>query len=73
MVIESISVNDDYKSLYGLRATVSLKQVFVAEATTDTVSARSWVTDADTNRGEAQPSEVQTSVLRGVEIAGGMK
>lgn len=73
MVIESISVNDDYKSLYGLRATVSLKQVFVAEATTDTVSARSWVTDADANRGEAQPSEVPTSVIREGEIAGGMK
>ena len=73
MVIESISVNDDYKILYGLRATVSLKQVFVAEATTDTVSARSWVTDADANRGEAQPSEVPTSVIREGEIAGGMK
>lgn len=73
MVIESISVNDDYKSLYGLRATVSLKQVFVAEATTDTVSARSWVTDADANRGEAQPSKVPTSVIREGEIAGGMK
>ncbi len=73
MVIESISVNDDYKSLYGLRATVSLKQVFVAEATIDTVSARSWVTDADANRGEAQPSEVPTSVIREGEIAGGMK
>ena len=66
MVIESISVNDDYKSLYGLRATVSLKQVFVAEATTDTVSARSWVTDADANRGEAQPSVIPTSVIGGM-------
>lgn len=66
MVIESISVNDDYKSLYGLRATVSLKQVFVAEATTDTVSARSWVTDADANRGEAQPSVIPTSVMGGI-------
>ena len=70
MVIESISVNDDYKSLYGLHATVSLKQVFVAEATTDTVSARSWVTDADANRGEAQPVGIPTSVYGGIDPNG---
>ena len=70
MVIESISVNDDYKSLYGLRATVSLKQVFVAEATTDTVSARSWVTDADANRGEAQPVGIPTSVAGEIDPNG---
>lgn len=70
MVIESISVNDDYKSLYGLRATVSLKQVFVAEATTDTVSARRWVTDADANRGEAQPVGIPTSAAGEIDPNG---
>lgn len=58
MLIESISVPDDHTTLYGLRATVTMREVFVASVKTVKISARPHVTDS-TNRGVAEPTPVK--------------
>jgi hypothetical protein len=50
MLIETISVPDDSKTLYGLRCTVTLKEIFVVEVAKTRVSARPHDTDF-TDRG----------------------
>jgi len=50
MLIETIAVPDDNLTQYGLKATVTMKEVFVATVKTVKVSARPHVTDS-TNRG----------------------
>ena len=66
MMIETLSVPDDYKSLYGLRATVTLKEVLVAETRTVKISTRASITDS-TNRGKQEPVPPPKSVLRAVD------
>ena len=69
MVIRSISVNDDASTLYGLRATVNLQQLILANVTTEKVSAREWTSGDGTNRGEVQPTPEPTSTIRAIEDA----
>ena len=66
MVIRSISVNDDAGTLYGLRASVSMQQILLANVATEKVSARDWTSGSGTNRGEVQPTPTPTSVLGSV-------
>ena len=40
MLIEEISAPDDFKTQFGMRCTVTLKEIFVVEVSTTTVSAR---------------------------------
>ncbi len=57
MLIQSIDAPDDYKTLYGLRCTVTLQEIFVVNVEETTVSARNWSTGS-TNRGQVQPEPV---------------
>lgn len=56
MLIEEITVPDDAKSLHGLHCTVTLREIFVVEVSTTTVSARTQAT-GQTNRGNVQAVE----------------
>jgi len=62
MLIETISAPDDYKTLYGLRATVAMKEVLVATVRTVKISARPQVTD-NADRGVVNPKPVDESIL----------
>lgn len=61
MLIETISVPDDYTTVYGLKATVVMKEVLVATVQTVKISARPHVTDS-TNRGVVDPQIPNQSV-----------
>lgn len=63
MVIRSISVNDNAQTLYGLRATVNLQQLIIANVASEKVSARNWTSGDGANRGEVQPVGENTSTL----------
>lgn len=67
MVIKSISVNDDVSTLYGLRATVALQQILMAQAVSEKVSARGWISGGGANRGEVQPTPTPTSTIGAIE------
>jgi hypothetical protein len=62
MMIEALSVPDDSKTLYGLRASVSFKEILVAETKTVRISAKQQITDS-TNRGNPEPVEPNESIL----------
>lgn len=47
MVIESITINDDYQTLYGLDCTVNLREILMSSVATVKVSSRPDVTDAN--------------------------
>lgn len=57
MLIENISAPDDSKSLYGLRCTVTLKEIFVVNVAKTKVSARPDATDF-TDRGHLQAEPI---------------
>lgn len=61
MLIETLSVPDDYKSLYGLRATVTMKEVLVATTRTVKLSSRPHITDS-TNMGTKEVIKPNESV-----------
>lgn len=61
MLIETIEAPDDYTTLYGLKATVTMKEVFVAVVETVKISARPQVTDS-TNKGQVEPVTVVESL-----------
>ena len=68
MLIESITVPDDVKTLYGLRCTVVLREIFLVEVAKTKVSARSAATGSS-NRGTQQataPTESIASKLEGM-------
>lgn len=67
MVIKSVSVNDDFRTKNGLRATVSMQQLIMANVTEEKVSAREWTSGSGVNRGETQPQEVPTSIAGQIE------
>lgn len=71
MLIRSISVEDTPDTLYGLRATVSMQQILVAQVTTDTVSARKWTSGGTATKGEVQPKQTPTSIAKSIEDAAG--
>lgn len=62
LLIEALSVPDDYKTLYGLRASVTMKEVLVATTKTVKISARPQTTNS-TNRGQPEPVEPNESIL----------
>jgi hypothetical protein len=64
MLIESLSVPDSNETLYGLKCTVTMKEVIVATTRTVKVSSRPHVTDS-TNRGNAEPADAKESILYG--------
>lgn len=65
MLIEEITVPDDFKTQFGLRCTVTMKEIFVVEVSTATVSAREHSTGS-TNKGAVQPEPVPT-VAKSIE------
>jgi hypothetical protein len=62
MLIETISAVDDNKTTYGLRATVTLKELLVANVTTVKLSARPQKS-SETNEGDQKPKEASQSLL----------
>ena len=66
MLIETIAVPDDYTTQLGLKATVTLKEVFVANVKTVKVSARPHVTDS-TPSGTREPETPNASVVYQIE------
>lgn len=70
MVIQSITVHDDVRTLYGLRASIALQQILVATVATEKVSARAWTSGGGVNRGEVQPKEAPPSVAGQVDPNG---
>jgi len=62
MVIEHIHAADDFKTLYGLRAMVSLRQIITAQVSTETVSVRPQAS-GQSNSGVAQPTSPTGSAL----------
>ena len=53
MLIQSIVTPDDHTTAYGLKATVTLQEIFVASVRTVRISAQPQTTDS-TNRGDVQ-------------------
>ncbi|MGG3012300.1 phage baseplate protein [Brevibacillus parabrevis] len=72
MLIEEISAPDDYTTLYGLRCTVMLREIMVAQVRTVKVSAKPAVTD-QANRGKQEPQSVNVSNLEQIrrKMSGG--
>lgn len=62
MLIESLSAPDDYKTLYGLRCTVTMREIMVVDVAQGTVSARPQTTGS-TQQGTVQPTEAPPSIL----------
>lgn len=64
MLIETITVPDDYRTLYGLRATITMKEILVATVQTVKISSNPHITDS-TNRGDlnAVPVKPNESIL----------
>jgi len=62
MLIETMAVPDDYTTRYGLKATVTMREIFVATVKTVKISARPQVTN-NTQRGQLQPKKRDESIL----------
>lgn len=63
MLIEVLSSPDDFKTLGGLRCTVTFREILVAQVKTVRISARPLVTDTS-NRGSPEPVTPNQSVLK---------
>lgn len=63
MIITDISVPDDYLTLFGLKATVSFREIIVAVVKTVKISARPQTTDS-TTKGTVTPSKPNKSILK---------
>jgi hypothetical protein len=62
MLIEVLTAPDDVTTLDGLRCTVTLREIIVAQVTTVKISARPLVTDSS-NRGVVEPAEPPQSIV----------
>lgn len=62
MLIETISAPDDNKTTYGLRATVTLKEIFVVNVTTVKISERPQKSES-TNEGDQKPQPADESIV----------
>lgn len=62
MLIETISAPDDNKTLYALRATVVLKELFVVNVATVKISERAQKSQSS-NEGDQKPQEANESML----------
>lgn len=65
MMIETISTTDDNKTAYGLRATVALKQIFVASVITVKISERPHKS-TQTNEGDQKVIKADEGFLFGL-------
>lgn len=63
MLIEEITAPDDYTTLYGLRCTVLLREILVAQVRTVKISEKPAVTDS-ASRAKLEPVDVKKSVLK---------
>jgi len=72
MLIESIDTSDNYQTQYGLKATVVLRELFIAQVTTVKISARPQVTGS-TNKGKVEPVAPNQSILYQLFSANGGK
>lgn len=61
MVIESMPTEDDIKTRFGLRATISMRQIFTAEVSTVKVSTRPQAVQT-TNSGSAQTQPLPSAL-----------
>lgn len=63
MLIEVLSAPDDHTTLDGLRATVTFREILVAQVKTVQISARPQITDTS-NRGAPEPVTPNQSILK---------
>lgn len=68
MLIEELTAPEEAKTLYGLRCTVTLKEIFVVEVSKTTVSARPQATGS-TARGQQQATKPPPTIARQIEKA----
>lgn len=71
MLIESIDVPDDVNTMSGLRCTVNMTEVIVAQVSKEKVSARPWTTSKGTNKGSVEPQKMPESIAGGWDPSGG--
>jgi hypothetical protein len=64
MLVESLVVPDDKNTTFALKATVTLKEIIVAQVTTVKISSRPQITDS-TNMGDQKPQPADESLLAG--------
>lgn len=62
MLIEVLSAPDDYTTLEGLRATVTFREILVAQVKTVQISSRPQVTNS-ANRGNPEPVNPNQSII----------
>ncbi len=62
MLIETISVPDDKNTAYGLKATITLKEIFVVNVTTVKISERPQKSE-QTNEGDQKAQKADESLL----------
>ncbi|WP_436663544.1 phage baseplate protein [Alicyclobacillus acidoterrestris] len=62
MLIETITVPDDYTTTHGLKVTVDMQELLVATVTTVQISSNPAVTDTS-QKGKQQPQSVPPSLL----------
>jgi len=55
MIIENINAPDDIKTLYGLKATVTMRQIMTAQIGNTKISLRDQASVAETPKGSIQP------------------
>lgn len=65
MLIETISAPDDNKTLFGLKATVTLKEIFVVNVTTVKISKRAQKSESS-NEGDQKAQAANTSIVYGL-------
>lgn len=62
MLVETVAAPDDKTTLYALKATVVLKEIFVVNVTTVKISARPQKSESS-NEGDQKPQEANESML----------
>jgi hypothetical protein len=63
MMLEELTVPDDYKTQFGLRATVRFTEILVAKVSKVTVSSKPHITEK-TNKGKQQPTDPPDTALK---------
>ena len=67
MLIESIDAPDDVNTLHGLRCTVNMTEVLLAQVAKEKVSARAWNTSKGTNKGSVEPQKPPQSIYADIK------
>lgn len=63
MLIEELTAPDDFTTLYGLRCTVTMREIMVSQVRTVKISSNPAVTD-HANRGKQEPTKPNESNLK---------